>query len=306
MTSMMNPVDDEVRRHVRERAEATRARRQSVSGLMIALCWASIAVAAVPLVMILDELVSKGLPYITKASFYTELPQQPTLFDQSAIGGISNSLIGSLALVLYACLAALPIGIGMGIYLAETDSKIASIIRTVTATMIGAPSILMGLFAFGFVVVQLGVGFSYLAGSFALAVLMLPLIASATELAVRNVPPTLREAGLALGASPSTTSLRIVLPAALTGIVTGCILAISRAVGETAPIYLVIGGTAALTWKPTELGNGLPYSIYQDITSSYTSLHNQAWGIALFLVTVVFVLSLAARIWAARKQKVRR
>ena len=124
---------------------------------------------------------------------------------------------------------------------------------------------------------------------------------------MRNVPHTLREAGLALGARPSTTSLRIVIPAALTGIVTGCILAISRAVGETAVVYLVIGGTAsAITWKPLDFGNSLPSTIYGDVQSSYSSQHDQAWGIALLLVLVIFVLSLAARIWSARKQKVRR
>ena len=298
--------DSDIRTVIRERASATRARRQFVSNFMTGLCWAAIAAAAVPLVMILVELVRKGWPYVSTSAFYTQLPQQPTLFAQNQLGGISNSLLGTLVLVGYACVVALPVGIGIGVYLAERETKPAAILRTITATMIGAPSILMGLFAFGFVVVTLRVGYSYFAGSFALAVLMLPLIASATEIAVRNVPATLREAGLALGARPSTTSLRIVLPAAISGIVTGCILAISRAVGETAPVYLVIGGTLSLTWKPHDLGNALPYAIYTDVTSSYSSQNNQAWGIALFLVTVVFVLSLSARTWANRKQKVRR
>jgi len=307
MTDLLSPVDSEVRAHVRERAEATRARRQAVSSIMTGLCWASIAVAAVPLVMILVELFSKGWSYISTSSFYTQLPQAPTLFSQNQLGGISNSLVGSLVLIVYACIAAVPIGIGIGVYLAEHDTKPAAVLRTVTATMIGAPSILMGLFAYSVIVIQFGVGFSILAGSFGLAVLMLPLIASTTELSVRNVPHTLREAGLALGARPSTTSLRIVIPAALTGIVTGCILAISRAVGETAVVYLVIGGTAsAITWKPLDFGNSLPSTIYGDVQSSYSSQHDQAWGIALLLVLVIFVLSLAARIWSARKQKVRR
>lgn len=306
-TDVLEPVDNAIRNHLRERAQATLKRRQFVSGLMTFLCWAAIAIAAVPLIMILFELFKKGLPYVTSWAFYTQLPQQPTLFDQSHLGGISNSLIGSLAIIGYSCLVAVPLGIGIGIYMAENETKPAQIMRTVIATMVGAPSILMGLFAFGFIVEQLHVGFSILAGSFALGVMMLPVLASATELAVRNVPPTLREAGLALGAKPSTTSLKIVLPAAITGIVTGCILAISRAVGETAPVLLVIGGTvSAITYLPSQPGNALPYQIYQDVISNYDSQKNQSWGIALFLVIVIFILSLSARIWAARKQKVRR
>ncbi len=108
--------------------------------------------------------------------------------------------------------------------------------------MAGAPSILMGLFAFSFIVNDLHIGFSAFAGSFALAVLMLPVIVISSEIAVRGVPHTLREAGLALGAKPHKVSMKIVLPAAVTGIVTGIILAISRAIGETAPVLLVIGG----------------------------------------------------------------
>jgi len=273
---------------------------------MTVLCWMAITLTAVPLVALLIRLFAKGIPVLFKSGFFTQLPQQPTLFDQTNTGGVSNAIIGSIAIIVYAVLASIPIGIIVGIYTAESDSKFASIIRVVASTMVGAPSILMGLFAFGVIVIQFNLGFSILAGSFAVSVLMLPVLIGSTEIAVRNVPTTLREAGLALGAKPSTTSLRIVLPAATTGIVTGAILAISRAVGETAPVLLVIGGAYAVTWKPNDPGSALPVSMYQDVASNFASLKDQAWGIGLLLVLVIFVLSFAARIWAARKQKVQR
>jgi phosphate transport system permease protein len=273
---------------------------------MSVLCWLAISLAAVPLVALLIKLFVQGTPVLLKSGFFTKLPEQPTLFDLNNTGGVSNAIVGSIAIILYAALASIPIGIMVGIYTAESDSKFASSIRLIASTMVGAPSILMGLFAFGVIVVQLGLGFSILAGSFAVSVLMLPVLIGSTEIAVRNVPATLREAGLALGAKPSTTSLRIVLPAATTGIVTGAILAISRAVGETAPVLLVIGGAYAVTWKPASPGSALPVSMYQDVASNFDALKNQAWGIGLLLVLVIFVLSFAARIWAARKQKVQR
>jgi len=296
----------EIRAHLRERSSATLRRRMATSRIMTILCWLAISLAAVPLVALLIRLFEKGTPVLLKSGFFTQLPQQPTLFDQTNTGGVSNAIIGSIAIIAYATLASIPIGIVVGIYTAESDSKFASTIRVVASTMVGAPSILMGLFAFGLIVVQLHLGFSILAGSFAVSVLMLPVLIGSTEIAVRNVPPTLREAGLALGAKPSTTSLRIVLPAATTGIVTGAILAISRAVGETAPVLLVIGGAYAITWKPNDPGSALPVTMNSYVASNFDSLKDLAWGIGLLLVLVIFVLSFAARIWAARKQKVQR
>jgi phosphate transport system permease protein len=178
-------------------------------------------------------------------------------------------------------------------------------LRVVAQTMAGAPSILMGLFAFSFLVHDLNLGFTALAGSFALAVLMLPVIVISTEIAVRSVPHTLREAGLALGAKPHKISLKVVLPSALTGIVTGAILAVSRAVGETAPVLLVIGGGFLNEWRPLNPVSALPLTIYENAKSEWPAQRAQVWGVALVLVAFVFVLSLSARIWASRKQQVK-
>jgi phosphate transport system permease protein len=293
-----------MRDEIRRTSEQVRARRVATSRIMMVLCYAALAVAAVPLVALIYQLVKLGVPEIS-AGFFTHLPTTPTLLAPNATGGISNAIIGTLALTLYASILAIPVGVLVGVYLAETESKLATSLRVVSQTMAGAPSILMGLFAFSFIVHDLNVGFSSIAGSFALAVLMLPVIIISTEIAVRNVPQTLREAGLALGAKSHKVSMRIVLPSTLSGIVTGVILAISRAIGETAPVLLVIGGGFTNSWKPFDPVSAMPLAIYENAKSEWPSQRAQVWGIALVLVAFVFVLSLTARIWASRKQQVR-
>ena len=306
MTEIQEPkeVGNEMRGEIRRISSHSRARRLAVSRMMIALCAIALLVSAVPLVMLLYQLFKQGLPVIDKA-FFTTLPSTPSLIAPNATGGVSNAIVGTLALTIYASVMAIPVGILVGIYLAETESKLASSLRVIAQTMAGAPSILLGLFAFSFVVRDLNVGFSAIAGSFALAVLMLPVIVISTEIAVRNVPNTLREAGLALGAKPHVISLRVVLPASASGIVTGTILAVSRAVGETAPVMLVIAGGFTNSWKPFDPVSALPLSIYENAKSEWPSLRAQVWGIALVLVVFIFVLSLSARIWASRKQQVK-
>jgi phosphate transport system permease protein len=294
----------EMRDEIRKTSERFRARRVATSRIMVVLCSVALVLAAIPLVLLIFQLFKQGFSQINWA-FFTKLPTTPTLLDPKATGGISNDIIGTIALTIYASIVAIPLGVMVGVYLAETESKLATTLRVVSQTMAGAPSILMGLFAFSLIVHDLNVGFSSIAGSFALAVLMLPVIIISTEIAVRNVPLTLREAGLALGAKSHKVSLRIVLPSALTGIVTGVILAISRAVGETAPVLLVIGGGYTNSWKPFDPVSAMPLAIYENAKSEWPSQRAQVWGIALVLVVFVFILSLTARIWASRKQRVR-
>ena len=291
--------DTNLRDEIRQISDRVRRRRQLRSKFMITLCALALSVTAVPLFLLLYQLFDRGLPVILHTGFFTQLPQTPNLITPNATGGVSNAIIGTLVLSLYASIMAIPIGVLVGVYLAESVSKLAASLRVISQTMAGAPSILMGLFAFSFVVRDLNIGFSALAGSFALAVLMLPVIVISTEIAVRGVPHTLREAGLALGAKPHKVSMKIVLPAALTGIVTGIILAISRAIGETAPVLLVIGGGYINSWKPLDPVSALPLSIYENAKSEWPSLRTEVWGIALVLVVFVFVLSLSARIWAS-------
>jgi phosphate transport system permease protein len=305
LTELEEPVvmRSRMRDEIRRTSEQSRARRMTISRIMVALCGVALVISAVPLVALVYELVRLGLPVLDK-TFFTTLPATPTLVAPNATGGVSNAIIGTLALTLYASIMAIPLGVLVGVYLSESDSKLAAGLRVVSQTMAGAPSILMGLFAFSFIVHDLNVGFSALAGSFALAVLMMPVIIISTEIAVRGVPNTLREAGLALGAKPHKVSLRIVLPSAISGIVTGSILAVSRAIGETAPVLLVIGGGFINSWKPLDPVSALPLTMFENAKSEWPSQRIQVWGIALVLVAFVFVLSLSARIWAARKQKV--
>ncbi|MGA7833779.1 MAG: phosphate ABC transporter permease PstA [Acidimicrobiales bacterium] len=293
-----------MRDEIRRTSNRVRARRVTTSRIMVGLCSVALLIAAVPLVLLVYQLFKQGLSQIDW-KFFTTLPTTPTLLSPNATGGISNDIIGTIALTVYASILAIPVGVLVGVYLAETESKLATTLRVVSQTMAGAPSILMGLFAFSLIVHDLNVGFSSIAGSFALAVLMLPVIIISTEIAVRNVPLTLREAGLALGAKPHKVSMRIVLPSALTGIVTGIILAVSRAVGETAPVLLVIGGGFTNSWKPFDPVSAMPLAIYENAKSEWPAQRAQVWGIALVLVVFIFILSLTARIWASRKQQVR-
>jgi phosphate transport system permease protein len=307
MIELNEPVEvgTSMRDEIRAISNHVRARRQLRSRIMVTLCAVALSLTSVPLLLLLYQLFRRGLPVILHGSFFTQLPETPTLVAPNATGGVSNAIIGTLALTAYAAIMAIPVGVLVGIYLAESVSKLAASLRVISQTMAGAPSILMGLFAFSFIVRDLHIGFSALAGSFALAVLMLPVIVISTEIAVRGVPHTLREAGLALGAKPHKVSMKIVLPAALTGIVTGIILAISRAIGETAPVLLTIGGGYINSWKPLDPVSALPLSIYENAKSQWPSLRTQVWGIALVLVVFVFVLSLSARMWASRKQQAR-
>jgi phosphate transport system permease protein len=307
MIELTEPVASEtsMRDEIRAISDRHRARRQLRSRIMVILCAIALAATSVPLLLLLYQLFKRGLPVVLHTGFYTQLPQTPTLIAPNATGGVSNAIIGTLVLTAYASIMAIPVGVLVGIYLAESDSKLAASLRITAQTMAGAPSILMGLFAFSFIVHDLNIGFSAIAGSFALAVLMLPVIVISSEIAVRGVPHTLRAAGRALGAKPHKVSMKIVLPAAVTGIVTGIILAMSRAIGETAPVLLVIGGGYINSWKPLDPVSALPLSIYENAKSQWPSLRTEVWGIALVLVVFVFVLSLSARIWASRKQQAR-
>jgi len=304
MTDLFNTVqtNDALRAEIQEIAHNGRASRLVRSRIIISLCVTALVIAIIPLAALSWEIILKGVP-VLKVAFFTQLPQVPNLANPNLTGGVSNAIVGSIALVAYASIMSVPVGVLTGIYTAENENRSASLLRLMAQTMAGAPSILMGLFAFALVCQQFGFGYSAIAGSFALAVLMVPVIIVATEIAVRNVPQTLREAGLALGARPHKVSLSIVLPTALSGIVTGCILAISRAVGEAAPVLFTIGGASLLNWKPTDPVSALPISIFIDAKSQWPSLRAIVFGIALVLLIFVFIASFTARFLVGRQQR---
>ncbi|MGH9020197.1 MAG: phosphate ABC transporter permease PstA [Acidimicrobiales bacterium] len=294
----------ERRAEIQRRAAQTIGRRTLVSKLFVGLLVGAFIIALVPLGAVIFAIVQKGVSSISWSFLHT-LPQQPSLIAQNAIGGIGNSILGTLVLDGVAALAAVPIAILVGLYLAESSSRAANFLRAIIEIMTGLPSILLGVFAYEYVVLRMKT-FSGLAGIAALAVLMVPIIAKAAELAFRGVPQTLREAGLALGARTSRVTRGVILPAALPGVITGVLLALARAMGETAPLLLVIGSSDSWSWNPLHQMASLPLTTYLYSGSQYPSVRAAAWGVALVLVTLVLVLNLSSRLIAARMRRERR
>jgi phosphate transport system permease protein len=295
------------RRHeIQRRAAQTIGRRTLVSRVFVTVLTSAFLLSLIPLGSVIYALLSKGISSISWGFLHT-LPQQPSIIAQNDIGGIGNAIEGSLVIDLLAGLVAVPIAVLVGLYLAETSSRFADALRRIVEVMTGLPSILLGVFAYEYVVVPTKT-FSGLAGIVALAVLMVPVIAKASELAFRGVPATLREAGLALGARSSKVSLGVIIPAALPGVITGVLLALARAVGETAPILLVVGPAVSNTWNwnPLHPMTALPLLTYGYSGSQYSSQRAAAWGVALTLVVLVMVLSVASRLVSARMRRERR
>jgi phosphate transport system permease protein len=303
----------ERRELVQQAAYKTLSRRMLTSKLVVASTGLALVIALVPLVAILYSLISKGIHW-WHIDFFTKVPQFPSLLNPNDVGGIENALIGSLVIDGIAALFAIPIGIITGLFLAESSSHFANLLRKTAEIMTGLPSILLGIFAYQVIVIGFhewgiklpGIGFSGIAGSFAIGVLMIPIIIKASENSLRSVPQPIREAGLALGARNGVLARKVVIPMALPGLITAVLLALSRAVGETAPILWVIGASTITQWDPRHQMASMPLAIYQSATSPYASLRDETWGIALTLVVVVLVLNLGSRLLAAWLQRERR
>jgi phosphate transport system permease protein len=307
MTGTLNflPPDPilERREKIQRRAAKTLRRRTIVSRVFLVMLVGAFVLTLVPLGSVIFALVEKGVSSISW-NFLRTLPHQPSLIAQNDIGGIGNAIEGTLVLDGLAGLIAVPIALLVGLYLAETLSGPADFLRRVIEIMTGLPSILLGVFAYEYVVVPMKT-FSGLAGIVALSVLMVPFIAKASELAFRGVPSSLREAGLALGARPSRVARGIIFPAALPGVITGVLLSLARAMGETAPILLVIGASGTWGWNPLHQMSSLPLLAYNYSGSQYPSERAAAWGVALTLVVMVMILSVGSRLVAARMRRER-
>jgi len=278
-------------------------RRVIVGNVILAFVMAALVVALIPLLSIVISVIDRGSKVLSTA-FLTQVQQDPFAFDPYAIGGVWNAIVGSLVMDGIAIGAAIPLGIFSGVILSDAKGKIGTTIHRIFDVMIGLPSILFGLFVF---FVLLGPVFnnaySGMAGVIALTLMSIPLIAVATESAISAVPPTLNEAGLALGALPSRVMWNIKLPAARPAILTGVLLALSRAVGETAPVLFVIGQSREANWNPAAEQSSLPTLTFQYLQGFFPSQREAAWGIALILMTVVFLVNLTSRIISARSQR---
>jgi phosphate transport system permease protein len=274
-----------------------RRRRQLVNSGFDALVFVCVAVAAVPLVAIVYYVLSKGAGIVDMDFLTKSIP----IVTRRAGPGMGPAIVGTLLITATATLMAVPLGILAAVYLNEygKKNKLAQVIRTMSDVMTGVPSIVMGLFIYTIWVVKFG--YSGFAGALALACLMLPVVIRSTEEILRLVPAGLREASLALGASQARTIITVVLPAAVSGITSGALLAVARAAGETAPLLFTIGAAKNFNWSVLEGANtALSTQIFFNATQPFQGAVDRAWGAALTLIVLVVALTILARIITKR------
>lgn len=273
-----------------ERTSSLYRRRKLVDRAMTGAMITAALLAVVPLFLILFYLLKEGIPGLSM-SLLTEEPNRPGREG----GGVHNSIVGSLIMVSMALAIGVPVAIGCGIFLSEFgQNRIGGYVRFVIEVMAGIPSITIGLFVYSLVVVRQG-HFSAIAGSLALAIILVPIVARITEEMMLLVPRSIREASYALGAPRWRTVLRIVFPTALPGIITGIMLSLSRICGEAAPLLFTALGNQFYTTDISAPMDSLPRRIYIYATGPYDYWHEQAWAMSLILVTVILVISLAVR-----------
>jgi phosphate transport system permease protein len=271
--------------------------RTIINAIMTGLCATAVVVALLPLFSVLWLVVSRGLHSLSWA-FFTHVPVPVG----ETGGGVGNAIVGTLFMVAMASVIGLPLGIGAGIFLAERgDGKLGHAVRFTAEVLAGVPSIVIGVVASGLLVVRQH-HFSAFAGSVALAILMVPTLARATEEMIRLVPRSLREASLALGVPAWRTSLSVVLRTALGGLTNAALLSIARAAGETAPLLFTALGNSYWNVDPRQPTASLTVLIYTYAMGPYEEWHNQAWGAALCLLILIGVLSLTARLAASRRR----
>ena len=267
------------------------------------LITAGTVIALIPLVLVIYYLLKKGLGSWSWSFFSTD-PTGNTFFKTSSIGGIKSAILGTIEIVALASVIAIPIGVGVAVWLVEygRQSWFAQLVRFFVDVLTGVPSIVFGLFIYIVLVVGTGSSYAGYKGSLALSLLMLPVVIRSAEVILLLIPGALRESALALGAPRWKVIFRIVLPTALPGMVTGILLAIARAAGETAPLLFAAGATNKETLNLGEFMNSLPTQIYKDVTSPTESVVNRAWGAALALVAMILILNLIARLIARRSR----
>lgn len=274
------------------RAIRRRIRSATMTGVVAALA----LLAVLPLFLIFADLVHKGASSIDW-NFFVKGPAPAG----EAGGGVSNAIVGTVIIVALGCVVGMPIGVGTGLFLAEFgNGRLGWIVRFIADVLNGTPSIVVGIFAWTWLVKPAG-HFSALAGGAALAILMIPMLARTTEEMVRLVPNSLREAALALGYPRWRTSLTIVTRTAMGGIVTGALVAVARIAGETAPLLFTALGNLNFSTSISEPMQALSLQIFTYASGPFEEWHRLAWAAALVLMALVLSLALAAR-WATRQR----
>ena len=266
------------------------AMRKAKNHLMTALMLAATAAVLIPLGLIFCHIMKMGFSSLN-LDFFTQIPKPPG----ETGGGMANGMLGSLVMIAMASLIGLPVGIFGAIYLAEYGGgRTSTAIRFAADVLSGTPSIITGMVAYTLLVVPMK-GFSALAGAVALAMIMIPIVLRTTEEQLKMVPGSLREASLALGVPLWRTSLKVTLRSALSGVMTGILLAVARVAGETAPLLFTALGNQFWGEKLTEPMAAIPLQIFNFAIAPYEDWHRLAWAGALVLVTVMFSLSITAR-----------
>jgi phosphate transport system permease protein len=276
-------------------------RRKITSRIAETLCGVAVLLALLPLVLILFYVIKEGVTSLNLA-FFTQMPKpvgEPG-------GGMANAIVGTLILIGLAAIFAVPIGVISGIHLAEyPETKFSSVVRFAADVLNGVPSIVVGMFAYGIVVLPVK-RFSAIAGGVALGLLMIPIIVRTTEELLRLVPGGLREGALALGATRGRAVLSVILPAALPGILTGVLVALARVAGETAPLLFTSFNNRFFSTNVTQPMASLTVQVYTYANSPYDDWHRQAWAGAFLLVMIILVLSIIARLAVRRLERMNR
>lgn len=273
------------------------------NAIATAMFAAAVVVVVVPLGVVVWSVVARGA-HIAFANFPAFFTREIPIVSRSQGPGVGPAIQGTLLVTGGATVIAAPLGILGAVYLSEYGalSPFARLVRFMAMVMTGVPSIVMGLFVY--VVWTIQFGFSAFGGALALACLMLPIVIGSTEQMLKLVPGSLREAAYALGATKSRVIVTVVLPAALPGIVSGALLAIARACGETAPLLFAVG---AATSYNASFFNGantaLPMQIFDNATSAFVGAQDRAWGAAFTLVLLTFLMTLAARMFTLRFER---
>ena len=261
--------------------------RKFKNRLFFLICAVCVLIAVMPLLSILWEVILRGAPQLS-INFLTAT---------NSNGGIGPAIQGTLILIGLTSAFGVPIGIISGIYLAEYgDNHYGAVIRSINNALTGVPSIVVGITAYGVIVIALIGSYSAIAGAIALAFILIPIVARTTEESLKLVPNNIREASLALGAHKWRTTLSVVLPSAKSGLITGTLLAVARVAGETAPLIMTVLGNRYFFQGFNQPMAALPLEIWRDSLQPYANLQAQGWGAALILILIVLSLNIAVRL----------
>ncbi|MGZ7042697.1 MAG: phosphate ABC transporter permease PstA [Thermoanaerobaculia bacterium] len=271
------------------------------SNLILGLCGLAVLIALLPLAMILFYVISQGASALNWA-FFTQIPKPVG----EVGGGMGNAIVGTMILIGIAASIAVPVGVITGVHLAEYGmTRFASSVRFAADVLNGVPSIVVGIFAYGLVVLPVH-QFSALAGGFALSIMMVPIVARTTEELLRLVPSGLKEGALALGATRMRAMITVILPAALPGILTGILVALARIAGETAPLLFTSFNNRFWSTDLRQPIGSLTVQVFTYAISPYEDWHRQAWAGAFVLVMMILILSIVSRLVTRRLEQMNR